>query len=70
MVKVDCILLNFEYESYKLLSKGLPREGEHVHTAQGKGKVMSVNVFKRTASVQLEDGSWIVVSYKDKEYGK
>ena len=62
--------LSFEYESYKLLSKGLPREGEHVHTAQGKGKVMSVNVFKRTASVQLEDGSWIVVSYKDKEYGK
>ncbi|MDD5196246.1 MAG: stage 0 sporulation family protein [Candidatus Omnitrophica bacterium] len=62
--------LSFEYESYKLLSKGLPREGEHVHTPQGKGKVMSINVFKRTASVQLEDGTWITVSYKDKEHGK
>ena len=62
--------LSFEYESYKLLSKGLPREGEHVNTPQGKGKVMSVNVFKRTASVQLEDGTWITVSYKEKEYGR
>ena len=62
--------LSFEYESYKLLSKGLPREGEHVHTPQGKGKVMSINVFKRAASVQLEDGTWITVSYKDKEHGK
>jgi len=62
--------LSFEYESYKLLSKGLPREGEHVNTPQGKGKVMSLNVFNRTASVQLEDGNWITVSYKEKEYGK
>jgi len=56
--------LNFEYETYKLLSKGMPREGEHVHTAQGKGKVISINVFKRTASVQLDEGGFIVVSYK------
>jgi cell fate regulator YaaT (PSP1 superfamily) len=62
--------LSFEYESYKLLSKGLPREGEHVHTPQGKGKVMNINVFKRAASVQLEDGTWITVNYKDKEHGK
>ncbi len=58
--------LSFEYESYKLLSKGLPREGEHVQTPQGKGKVISVNVFKRIVSVQLDDGSWVQVSYKDK----
>jgi len=62
--------LSFEYESYKLLSKGLPREGEHVNTPQGKGKVISLNVFNRTASVQLEDGNWITVSYKEKEHGK
>ncbi|MFA5096487.1 MAG: stage 0 sporulation family protein [Candidatus Omnitrophota bacterium] len=62
--------LSFEYESYKLLSKGLPREGEHVNTPQGKGKVMGLNVFNRTASVQLEDGTWITVSYKEKEHGK
>jgi len=56
--------LSYEYETYKLLSKGLPREGEHVHTASGKGKVLSVNVFKRSASVQLEEGGFIEVSYR------
>lgn len=58
--------LYFEYETYKILSKGLPREGERVHTPQGKGKVVSVNVFKRSAIVELEDGAQIVVSYKEK----
>jgi len=57
--------LYFEYESYKILAKGLPKEGEHVHTKQGKGKVLNVNVFKRTAAVELEDGSHIEVSYNE-----
>ena len=56
--------LSFEYETYKLLSKGLPREGERVHTPTGKGKVISINVFKRTAIVELEDGTQIEMSYK------
>ncbi len=62
--------LNYEYETYKILSKGLPREGERVHLQQGKGKVISVNVFKRSATVELEDGVIINVSYKEKEHGK
>jgi cell fate regulator YaaT (PSP1 superfamily) len=56
--------LSFEYETYKLLSKGLPREGERIHTPQGKGKVLSVNVFKRTVFVELENGTQVEVSYK------
>lgn len=59
--------LYFEYETYKILSKGLPREGEHVHTPQGKGKVVSVNVFKRSATVHLDEGAFIEVSYKEKD---
>ncbi len=55
--------LSFEYETYKMLSKGLPREGERVHVQQGKGKVIGVNVFKRSASVELEDGTIIEVKY-------
>jgi len=55
--------LYFEYESYKILSKGLPKEGEHVNTKQGKGKVIGVNVFKRIATVELEDSSRIEVDY-------
>jgi cell fate regulator YaaT (PSP1 superfamily) len=56
--------LSFEYEAYKMLSKGLPREGERIHIAEGKGKVISVNVFNRTATVELEDGRQIQVNYK------
>ncbi|MDD5432250.1 MAG: stage 0 sporulation family protein [Candidatus Omnitrophica bacterium] len=62
--------LSFEYETYKMLSKGLPREGEHINTIKGKGKVISVNVFKRSATVQLEDGILFEVSFKEKEHGK
>lgn len=56
--------LYFEYETYKILSKGLPKEGEHVQTPEGKGKVIGMNVFKRTATVELEDGKQVEVNYK------
>lgn len=62
--------LSYEYETYKLLSKGLPREGEHLNTVQGKGKVINVNVFRRAVTVQLEEGGFLEVSYKEKEHGK
>ncbi len=62
--------LNFEYETYKALSKGLPREGERIHVQQGKGKVLSVNVFKRMVTVELEDGTITNINYKDHEHGK
>ena len=56
--------LSFEYETYKILSKGLPHEGEHIVTEKGKGKVINVNVFKRMVTVELEDGTYIQVNYK------
>lgn len=56
--------LSFEYETYKILAKGLPREGEKVALQQEKGKVISVNVFKRSALVELEDGTVIENKYK------
>ena len=55
--------LNYEYETYKMLSKGLPREGERITVKEGKGKVIGVNVFKRSATVELESGSIIEVKY-------
>lgn len=58
--------LSFEYETYKALAKGLPHEGEKVHLEQGKGRVTGVNVFKRSASVELEDGTVIEVKYNVK----
>ncbi|MCM8795560.1 MAG: stage 0 sporulation family protein [Candidatus Omnitrophica bacterium] len=62
--------LSFEYETYKILSRGLPREGERIHTPQGKGRVISVNVFRRVATIELEDGTQIEVDYKEKEYAR
>lgn len=59
--------LNYEYETYKMLSRGLPREGERITTADGKGKVISVNVFKRRVTVEMEEGKIVELSYKDQE---
>jgi len=56
--------LSFEYETYKILSKGLPREGEKINTEKGKGKIISVNVFKRSATVELEEGGYFEIIYK------
>jgi cell fate regulator YaaT (PSP1 superfamily) len=56
--------LSYEHKHYKELSRGLPREGERVETPEGKGKVVSVNILKRLASVALEDGKIIEISYK------
>jgi len=62
--------LSFEYETYKILAKGLPREGERISTPQGKGKVIGVNVFKRSVTVELEEGAVIQISYKEKSNEK
>ena len=56
--------LSYEHKHYKELSRGLPREGERVETPEGKGKVISVNILKRLATVVLEDGKIIEMNYK------
>ncbi|MFH0876679.1 MAG: stage 0 sporulation family protein [Candidatus Omnitrophota bacterium] len=56
--------LSYEHKHYRELSKGLPREGERLETPEGRGKVISVNILKRVATVVLEDGKFIEVSYK------
>jgi cell fate regulator YaaT (PSP1 superfamily) len=55
--------LGFEYENYKQLLRGLPRQGERLHTPQGKGKVISVDIFKRVVVVELEDRRQIEINY-------
>lgn len=56
--------LSYEHKHYKEMNRGLPREGERIDTPEGKGKVISVNVLKRLATVVLEDGKFIEVNYK------
>ncbi len=62
--RLMCCLF-YEYKNYRDLSKGLPKEGQTLETAQGKGKVISVNVLKRLAYVELEDGRVEKVFFKD-----
>ncbi len=56
--------LSYEYATYTELSKGLPREGEHVNIDAETGKVVSVNKLKRCCMVQFEDGRQVKKEYK------
>jgi len=57
--------LGFEYETYKQLLRGLPHQGDRLYTQQEKGKVISVNIFKRAAIIELEDGRQIEINYRN-----
>lgn len=48
--------LAYEYEFYNKMKKNLPQVDSKVQTPDGPGKVVSVDVFKREISVQLEEG--------------
>lgn len=56
--------LSYEYECYRDLCKGLPREGEKIDTPQGKGKVINVNILRRTVIIETEEGRQVEVVYK------
>jgi len=59
--------LSYEHKTYKELMKGLPQEGEIIKTEKGSGKVVSLNALKRSVTVELENGHYMVVSFdKDK----
>jgi len=58
--------LSYEHKCYKDLSRSLPKEGEKVETPQGKGKVISVNVLRRSAIVEIEEGKQIELIFKQK----
>jgi len=62
--RLMCCLF-YEYKNYRDLSKGLPKEGQTIETAQGKGKVVSINVLKRLAYVELEDGRIEKIFFKE-----
>ncbi len=58
--------LGYEYQTYRSLMKGMPKEGEMIKTKQGKAKVLSINALKREALVELDDGRQIKLHYKEK----
>ncbi|MDP8259399.1 MAG: stage 0 sporulation family protein [Candidatus Gygaella obscura] len=48
--------LSYEHKCYKELLKKMPREGEKINTANGKGKVIAVSPLKQSVMVELESG--------------
>jgi len=55
--------LGYEYQTYKTLMKGLPKEGEKIKTKDGQGRVVSVNAIKREIVVELENGKQVQINY-------
>ena len=48
--------LGYEYNCYVECSKGMPKAGKEVNTAQGKGKIIGVNPLKGLITVDFGDG--------------
>lgn len=54
--------LQYEYETYMEMKKGMPKLGKKIELPEGRGKVIRQNVLERTFIVLLEDGKEIEVS--------
>jgi cell fate regulator YaaT (PSP1 superfamily) len=57
--------LGYENDVYSDLKKGLPKVGLIVETPMGMGKVVSVDIFKQTYSVDLKENGIIEFSKDD-----
>lgn len=47
--------LKYENECYSECRKGLPKEGKIIQTEKGEGKVVSIDILKRTYKVEISD---------------
>ena len=59
--------LTYENDNYNQYKKGLPDVGKKVTIEGQEGKVISVDIFKRTYKVALTDGDIIVVNDEGKK---
>jgi len=57
--------LKYENDNYTEYKKDLPDVGHKVKTEKGEGKVISVDVFKRTYKVMLPENEILVVEVND-----
>lgn len=53
--------ITFEADTYQQMSEELPKVGKRVSTKYGEGKVLRQNVFLRTLTVELSDGTVVTV---------
>ena len=57
--------LKYENDNYTEYKKGLPDVGHRIKTEKGEGKVISVDVFKRTYKVLLPENEILTVDVSD-----
>jgi len=57
--------LSYENDYYGKVKSRLPRVGKLVQTAQGEGKVTSVNVLKETLTVRLSPDTLVTISAEE-----
>lgn len=57
--------LNYEFPSYELAKKGVPKVGKKVNTVHGAGKVLRQNVLRERLTVLLESGEEREIPCKD-----
>lgn len=62
--------LGYENDTYTELKKDLPKIGLVADTELGMGKVVSLDIFKRTYSVDLKDKGVITFSVDEEKNGK
>jgi cell fate regulator YaaT (PSP1 superfamily) len=60
--RIKCCMAH-EFLVYREHQKGLPRAGDKIDTPEGKGRVLEVNILKRLAYVELNEGKIIKMQY-------
>ena len=53
--RIKCCMA-YEFMVYKEQTKTLPQVGDKINTAEGKGKVVEINILKRLVTVDLGEG--------------
>jgi cell fate regulator YaaT (PSP1 superfamily) len=53
--------LNYEYDQYIEVSRGVPKIGKKVNLPEGTGKIRSVDIFSRTVTIDMTDDKPMVM---------
>lgn len=57
--------LAFEHPHYKELLEGLPKVGKKVRAGELEGRVVSYNIFRKTATLERDDGSKVEIPWEE-----
>lgn len=57
--------LNYEDDQYTELKRGAPKLYSEYETDKGKGRVISIDIFKGTIEVEMPDKSVVCVTYRE-----